>query len=320
MSINLGILPMPRLQFFDLNGVPLAGGKIYTYAAGTTTPLATYQDAQMVAANTNPITLDAGGFATIFLTAANYKILAKDSALVEQWSIDNVSTVSLAQMQENNSFASISVSGNATIGGDVTVGGVITAASADITGALTVEGALSTATAEVSGNATIDGTLTVDGATELADATIDGTLAVTGEADLNGAVKIGALSLSDYILAQIPALAALTGTLIIPDISTSGNWVIFTFGGTVGSRIRVALGCASGATNGSAITLPSGFNTTNLKAVAMPGAVATTAGNQLDQFSASITAGVITVTASDNSGHNFTPTAAWVGFAWITDF
>jgi hypothetical protein len=36
------ISPVPFLQFVDANGAPLAGGKLYTYVAGTTTPLATY--------------------------------------------------------------------------------------------------------------------------------------------------------------------------------------------------------------------------------------------------------------------------------------
>ena len=31
----------PFLQFLDSDGNPLAGGKVYTYAAGTTTPKAT---------------------------------------------------------------------------------------------------------------------------------------------------------------------------------------------------------------------------------------------------------------------------------------
>lgn len=320
MSINLGLLPMPRLQFFDANGVPLAGGKIYTYAAGTTTSLVTYQDAQSAAANTNPVVLDAGGFATIFLTAANYKIVAQNSASVQQWSIDNVSAVSLAELLANNSFASLAVSGSVTIGGDETVSGKITSASLEVTGAAAIDGNLTAASAAIAGNETVGGTLGVTGATALAAAALTGALTVAGATTLSGAVNIGALTLAAYILAQIPAAAALAGTAILTDVTTSGNWVIFTFGATAGTRIRIALGAGGGQGNGSSLTLPAGFNTTGLFVHPAIGSLATTPGNQLDQFAVSCTAGVFTVTASDNSGHNFTPTANWFGVAWITGY
>jgi hypothetical protein len=42
MTVNLSPFANPGAQFFDDNGDPLTGGKVYTYAAGTTTPLATY--------------------------------------------------------------------------------------------------------------------------------------------------------------------------------------------------------------------------------------------------------------------------------------
>ena len=48
--------PTPKLQFFDANGDPLVGGLLYTYEAGTTTPLVTHTDSTGVSANTNPIT------------------------------------------------------------------------------------------------------------------------------------------------------------------------------------------------------------------------------------------------------------------------
>lgn len=48
-------------QFFSNNGVPLVGGKIYTYLAGTTTPAATYTSSSGSTAHSNPIILDSGG-------------------------------------------------------------------------------------------------------------------------------------------------------------------------------------------------------------------------------------------------------------------
>ena len=61
MAVNLSLIGGAGWQFFDDSGVVLAGGKIYTYAAGTTTPLATYTSRTGLTANTNPIVLDAHG-------------------------------------------------------------------------------------------------------------------------------------------------------------------------------------------------------------------------------------------------------------------
>lgn len=83
-------LPMVKARFFDSNGDPLAGGLVYTYVAGTTTPLATYSD-QEITPNANPVVLDSNGEADIILAAAStYKIVLKDSAGSTQWTVDNV--------------------------------------------------------------------------------------------------------------------------------------------------------------------------------------------------------------------------------------
>src|SRR4051794_16572469 len=85
-----GLMPMPRLQFFDNSGRPLAGGKVYTYTAGTSTPLATHTDATGTVANTNPVILDAGGFASIWVKTGVYKIGGQNSSGVLQWTADSV--------------------------------------------------------------------------------------------------------------------------------------------------------------------------------------------------------------------------------------
>lgn len=89
MSANLSAVP--KLQFFDNNGNPLVAGKLYTYAAGTTTPLATYTDASAVTPNTNPVILDSRGEANVWLTAESYKFVLKDASDVTIWTVDNVS-------------------------------------------------------------------------------------------------------------------------------------------------------------------------------------------------------------------------------------
>ena len=82
--------PTPKLQFFDLNGAPLAGGLLYTYVAGTTTPLASYTDSTGLIANTNPIVLDSRGEANVWLGAAIYKFALYTSASVLIWTVDNI--------------------------------------------------------------------------------------------------------------------------------------------------------------------------------------------------------------------------------------
>jgi hypothetical protein len=82
--------PTPKLQFFDLNGAPLSGGKLYTYAAGTTTPLASYTDSTGNIANTNPIILDSRGEANVWLSGDVYKFALYDSTNVLIWTVDNI--------------------------------------------------------------------------------------------------------------------------------------------------------------------------------------------------------------------------------------
>ena len=84
--------PPPKLQFFDANGAPLASGLLYTYEAGTTTPLASYTDSTGVSANTNPIVLDSRGEANVWLGADSYKLALYTSASVLIWTVDNILT------------------------------------------------------------------------------------------------------------------------------------------------------------------------------------------------------------------------------------
>ena len=85
------LTPTPKQQIYGSDGNPLVGGKIYTYAAGTTTPLATYTDAGAGTANTNPIILNSLGQANIWLTTASYKFSVYTSADVLLYTVDNIS-------------------------------------------------------------------------------------------------------------------------------------------------------------------------------------------------------------------------------------
>ncbi len=91
--------PYPKFQAFDANGDPLSGGKLYTYAAGTSTPLATYTDAGGGTPNANPVILNSRGEANVWTGASAYKFTLLDSTDALIWTVDNVSgEVSMAAL------------------------------------------------------------------------------------------------------------------------------------------------------------------------------------------------------------------------------
>lgn len=82
--------PAPKMQFLNINGVPLAGGRVYTYLAGTTTLQATFTDSGTSSYNSNPVILDGRGEANIWLGPIGYKMKLTDSNGVEIWTVDNI--------------------------------------------------------------------------------------------------------------------------------------------------------------------------------------------------------------------------------------
>lgn len=96
MAVFLSPVGGAGAQFFDNSGNPLTGGRLYTYAAGTTTPQVTYTSSSGSTPNSNPIVLDAAGRVSgsseIWLTSgAIYKFILKDSSDVLLATWDNIS-------------------------------------------------------------------------------------------------------------------------------------------------------------------------------------------------------------------------------------
>lgn len=112
-------------QFCDSNGDPLAGGKLYSYAAGTTTPLYTATDYTGLTNNTNPIILGSDGRVGQVWngTGLNYKFVLKTAAdvLVATW--DNVPS--------GNPPVTTAIAGDSLVGGTVVPTGVYTLLTAD---------------------------------------------------------------------------------------------------------------------------------------------------------------------------------------------
>ncbi|MEI6801160.1 MAG: DUF4183 domain-containing protein [Pseudomonadota bacterium] len=106
MAVSLSPIGGAGWQFFDNNGAPLTGGKLYTYAAGTTTPQATYTANTGATAHSNPIILDSAGRVPsggeIWLaTGVSYKFVLKTSVDTQIWSADNITGIAGAGLIEN---------------------------------------------------------------------------------------------------------------------------------------------------------------------------------------------------------------------------
>lgn len=136
---QVGVLPFrnSRATFLDANGIPMANGCLFTYQAGTSTPLATYTDSTGTTPNANPVILDSTGSAVIWLGPTTYKFTAWTSGGVncatgvQQWTTDQIPGDTVV---------------NGTISGATIIGGTITDAA--ISGG-TIDGAAIT-------NSTID--------------------------------------------------------------------------------------------------------------------------------------------------------------------
>lgn len=72
------LLPLGKQQYFDNNGNPLSGGKVYNYIPATTTFKTTWQDSAEGTANANPVVLDAAGRALIY-GEGNYRQIVRKS-------------------------------------------------------------------------------------------------------------------------------------------------------------------------------------------------------------------------------------------------
>jgi len=102
MAVFLSPIGGAGWQFFTNSGVILSGGKLYTYAAGTTTPKASYTSSSGGTAHTNPIILDSAGRVPggeIWLLPPPYKFSLYTSTDVLIATYDNISGIGAAEYQ-----------------------------------------------------------------------------------------------------------------------------------------------------------------------------------------------------------------------------
>ena len=108
MAVFLSPVGGVAAQFFTNTGAVLTGGKLYTYAAGTTTPLVSYTTSAGNVARTNPVVMDAAGRVPdggeIWITSASYKFVLTDSTNVLIATYDNISGVGVASSYQIQNF------------------------------------------------------------------------------------------------------------------------------------------------------------------------------------------------------------------------
>lgn len=100
----MSLMPYFTQQFFDDNGDPLVGGKVYFYEPGTSTLKTVYSDSNGNTALSNPVVLDSAGRTQIFLDGY-YKVVMKDANDTLLDTIDNVSA-QFYQVTSSNQWVS----------------------------------------------------------------------------------------------------------------------------------------------------------------------------------------------------------------------
>jgi hypothetical protein len=96
MTVYLSPFAGAGAQFFTDDGSVLSGGKIYTYAAGTTTPQTTYTSILGTSANSNPIILDSGGRLPEDMwldEGLKYRFVLKDSCDIQIGEYDDIAGI-----------------------------------------------------------------------------------------------------------------------------------------------------------------------------------------------------------------------------------
>ena len=169
MTVNISPAGGVAAQFFTDDGVPLAGGKLYSYAAGSSTLQTTYTSSSGVTAWSNPIILNSAGRVSgggeIWLTNnLAYKFILDDSTNVTIASYDNVSGIG----DDTSILALLAASSGASLVGYLPASGPATTVQATLI-ALQAQDANLTALASINGgqiaglrNRVINGSMATD--------------------------------------------------------------------------------------------------------------------------------------------------------------
>lgn len=90
------VIPVARQRAFDSNGAPLAGAKLESWLAGTSTPQALYSDDALSVPLPNPVIADGNGyFPAMFSEPVALKLELRTSADVVIWTTDDITSTNL---------------------------------------------------------------------------------------------------------------------------------------------------------------------------------------------------------------------------------
>ena len=96
-----------RFQGLDSAGIPLSGGQLFTYSAGTLTAKATYTTQAGTVANANPVVLDSAGRASVWLDGGTYRMILKTATGVTITDDDNISKAGDSQQINVRDFGAV---------------------------------------------------------------------------------------------------------------------------------------------------------------------------------------------------------------------
>ena len=242
MTVNLSPFANPGAQFFDDNGDPLSGGKIFTYAAGTTTPKATFTDFTGATPHANPIILDAAGRppSEVWLTYGDsYKFILKDSLDTLVGTFDNIDgippvNINLVRLYGSTSgyveLVAPAVAGANVVTFPAATGTVALTANPTFTGTTAV--ATLTASENITGSKTISGRLLSASQTVNIDQYLY--MSGTGQAKLpvgSTAQRAGAFSGTGQISGTTLTITNVTGGAVYIGATITGTGV------TAGTRV-----------------------------------------------------------------------------------
>lgn len=300
------------------SGQPCSGCLLYTYQAGTTTPLATWSDSLGTILNTNPIILDAYGRASVFVGTSSYKFVLDTPLGSTIWVEDGITANNLAILTTNNIWTGTQEFQN-TVQFDA-----LATFNAGLTslGPNTLGGGGSMS-GTYSGSPIFSGMPNFSGGLSAASATLNGCLTFNG-------------SISGSAAICVPSAAGTPNQLNLPTVTGLPGYILTTDGGNpqqlswTNSGAGASLGCTNSTPNTISndstqetlfsCTIPANaLSVGSLVKVYVVGNTSTASGHTMDiVFAASLGGGAACLDEIGTGVANLQPFDEIIDFAVIT--